>query len=120
MLTRREMLSRTGVSFGALGLASILSDESRASDPLAAKAPHFPAKAKHVIHVYLNGGPNQVDTFDPKPLLKKYDGKPLPTGNLSTERATGAALPSPFAFKKYGQSGIEVSELFAKTAAHID
>jgi hypothetical protein len=120
MLTRREMLSRTGVGFGALGLAGILSDESQASDPLAVKSPHFPAKAKHVIHVYLNGGPSQVDTFDPKPLLKKYDGKPLPTGNLSTERATGAALPSPFAFKKYGQSGIEVSELFAKTAAHID
>jgi hypothetical protein len=73
-----------------------------------------------VIHVYLNGGPSQVDTFDPKPALKKHEGKTLPQGNLTTERATGAALPSPFAFHKYGRSGIEISELFAKTAAHVD
>ena len=86
-------------------------------NPLAPRAPHFPAKAKHVIHIYLNGGPSQVDTFDPKPLLKKYEGKMLPQGNLSTERQTGAALPSPFRFQKYGQSGIEVSEIFARTAA---
>ena len=81
------------------------------------RPPHFPARAKHVIHIYLNGGPSQVDTFDPKPLLKKYEGKMLPQGNLSTERQTGAALPSPFRFRKYGQSGIEVSEIFARTAA---
>jgi hypothetical protein len=62
-----------------------------------------------------------VDTFDPKPMLDKYHGKPIPTGNLRTERKTGAAMKSPFRFKKYGQSGIEASELFAKTAAaHID
>jgi hypothetical protein len=73
-----------------------------------------------VIHVYLNGGPSQVDTFDPKPALKKYEGKTLPQGNLTTERATGTALPSPFAFHQHGRSGIEVSELFAKTAAHVD
>ena len=84
------------------------------------KFPHFPAKAKHVIHIYLNGGPSQVDTFDPKPLLKKYEGKMLPQGNLSTERKTGTALPSPFRFQKYGQSGIEVSEIFARTAHHVD
>ena len=88
-----------------------------AKNPLAPRAPHFPAKAKHVIHIYLNGGPSQVDTFDPKPLLKKYEGKTLPQGNLTTERKTGAALPSPFRFQKYGQSGIEVSEIFARTAA---
>ena len=89
-------------------------------NPLAPRAPQFPARAKHVIHIYLNGGPSQVDTFDPKPLLKKYEGKMLPQGNLSTERKTGTALPSPFRFQKYGQSGIEVSEIFARTAAHID
>ena len=93
---------------------------SRSSNPLAPRAPHFPAKAKHVIHIYLNGGPSQVDTFDPKPLLKKYEGKTLPQGNLTTERKTGTALPSPFRFQKYGQSGIEVSEIFARTAQHID
>ena len=69
----------------------------------------------------MNGGPSQVDTFDPKPLLAKYHGKPLPGPTLRTERKTGAALGSPFAFKKYGQSGIEVSDLFARTAKrHID
>ena len=70
-----------------------------AKNPLAPRAPHFPAKAKHVIHIYLNGGPSQVDTFDPKPLLKKYEGKMLPQGNLSTERKTGTvaavAVPVP-------------------------
>jgi hypothetical protein len=93
---------------------------SPAKNPLAPRAPQFPTKAKHVIHIYLNGGPSQVDTFDPKPLLTKYEGKQLPQGNLSTERKTGAALPSPFKFRKYGQSGIEVSEIFARTAEHVD
>ena len=68
----------------------------------------------------MNGGPSHVDTFDPKPMLDRYHGKPLPRPNLRTERKTGAALRSPFAFRKYGQSGIEVSELFAQTAQHID
>jgi hypothetical protein len=76
---------------------------------------------KHIIHVYLNGGPSQVDTFDPKPLLKRYEGRTLPTGNLTTERPTGFALPSPFRFRRYGQSGLEISELFDRTAtAHAD
>jgi hypothetical protein len=73
-----------------------------------------------VIHIYLNGGPSQVDTFDPKPELAKYNGQPLPTGNLTTERRTGAAMASPFKFQKYGQSGLEVSELFTRTAQHVD
>ncbi|MGL1668935.1 DUF1501 domain-containing protein, partial [Vibrio parahaemolyticus] len=85
-------------SLGLLGLAGVLADGRAAEpvviDPLAPKQPHFPAKAKHVIHIYLNGGPSQVDTFDPKPALKKLEGQALP-GKLTTERATGAALPSP-------------------------
>ncbi len=89
-------------------------------NPLAPRQPHFPAKAKHVIHLFLNGGPSHVDTFDPKPALATYAGKDLPMENLRTERKTGAAFPSPFKFQKYGQSGIEVSELFQHTAAHID
>jgi hypothetical protein len=69
----------------------------------------------------MNGGPSHIDTFDPKPMLTKYHGKALPGPNLRTERKTGAALGSPFAFRKYGQTGIEVSELFARTAEkHID
>ncbi len=69
----------------------------------------------------MNGGPSHVDTFDPKPALAQYHGKTLPSPNLRTERKTGAALGSPFAFRKYGQSGIEVSELFARTAEqHVD
>jgi hypothetical protein len=87
---------------------------------MAQRQPQFPARAKHVIHIFCNGGPSHVDTFDPKPLLKQYAGKELPTANLRTERKTGAALPSPFKFRKYGESGIEVSELFAHTAESID
>src|SRR5258708_12583925 len=71
-------------------------------------------------HVCQNGGPAPVDSFDPKPMLDKYHGKPLPAANLRTERKTGAAMRSPFQFARYGQSGIEVSELFAKTAQHVD
>ncbi|MBY0514296.1 MAG: DUF1501 domain-containing protein [Gemmataceae bacterium] len=104
-----------------IGLAGVLADDARgADDPLAPRPPHFPVKARHVVHLFMNGGPSQVDTFDPKPLLDKYHGKPLPTGNLRTERKTGAAMRSPYKFAKYGSSGIEVSELFAKTAVHID
>jgi hypothetical protein len=118
------MLTRSGTGLGLLGLAGLLADQgvlgSTVGNPLAPRATHFPSKAKHVIHIYLNGGPSQIDTFDPKPLLKKYEGKKLPQGNLTTERPTGAALPSPFSFRKYGQSGIEISEIFARTAGHVD
>src|SRR5690349_21059109 len=102
MFTRREMLSRAGTGLGMLGLAGLLADEgllnaARASEnPLAPKTGHFPSKVKSVIHVYLNGGPSHLDTFDRKPLLEKYAGQPLPTGNLTTERQTGAAFASPF------------------------
>jgi hypothetical protein len=125
-LTRRELLRRSGMGFGMLGLASVLAgaSDTRAAtadiNPLAPKTPHFRAKAKHVVHLFMNGGPSHVDTFDPKPMLAKYHGKALPNPNLRTERKTGAALRSPFAFRRYGQSGIEVSELFARTAEHID
>lgn len=128
-LTRREFLCRSGMGMGGLSLASLLGGfggllEARGEDslvsPLAPKAPHFSAKAKHVIHIFCNGGPSHVDTFDPKPSLEKYAGKNLPMENLRTERKTGAAFPSPFKFKKHGQSGIEVSELFARVAESID
>jgi hypothetical protein len=123
-LTRRELLHRCGMGFGALALGNLVVGAQTASaasaDPLLPRSPHFPAKAKHVIHLFMNGGPSHVDTFDPKPALQKYAGKPLPGGTLKTERPTGAALPSPFKFRKYGQSGIEVSDIFRNVAGSID
>ena len=77
-----------------------------------------PARAKRVIFLFMNGGLSQVDSFDPKPMLDKYHGQPLPGGTIATERKTGALMKSPFTFKKYGQSGIEVSELFPNVGAH--
>jgi hypothetical protein len=128
-LTRREMLSRSGMGFGMLGLAGVLDIDNSAAaattstppagNPLAVKQPHFPARAKQVVHLFMNGGPSQVDTFDPKPALDKYHGQAIPT-SLRTENKTGAAMRSPFKFQKYGQSGIEVCEHFAKTAEFVD
>jgi hypothetical protein len=129
-LTRRDLLQRSGMGFASLGLAGLmaaeglLTSEAQAAtasiNPLAPRNPHFPARAKRVIHLFMNGGPSHVDTFDPKPALAKYAGQRLPSGNLRTERKTGAAFPSPFRFQRYGQSGIEVSEIFSHTAACID
>ncbi len=118
-LNRREFLRRSGMGLGMLGLTDLLSGGVKAADGMQAGGPHFAPKAKRVIHFFLNGGPSHVDTFDPKPALLKYAGKPLPQ-TLITERKTGGAFPSPFKFQRYGKSGIEVSELFAKTAQHID
>lgn len=123
--TRRDWLKRSGAGFGMLGLAGLLGTEAKAEgdssvSPLAIKSPHFPVKAKHVIHLFMNGGPSHVDTFDPKPELTKRHGQELPMPNLRTERKTGAALGSPFKFQKYGESGIEVSEIFQHTARHVD
>ncbi|MFT5491877.1 MAG: hypothetical protein ACI8V5_002242 [Limisphaerales bacterium] len=130
LLTRRQLLQRCGMGMGTVGLATaldsagILAPAAQAAgykSPLAPRAPQFAGKAKRVIHLFMNGGPSHVDTFDPKHLLKKHAGKALPADfQLRTERPTGAAYPSPFEFKKYGQSGIEVSELFQHTAKHID
>ena len=103
-----------GAGFGLVGYRGLLG-AATATDPLAPKPVHFPAKAKRVINLFLNGGPSQVDTFDPKPMLDKYHGKPVPSGNLRTERKTGNLLKSPFSFSKYGQSGIEVSEIFPQS-----
>jgi hypothetical protein len=127
VLTRRDFLCRSGMGFASLGLVGLLASEGmlgaaedRSVSPLAPKKPHFPGKAKRVLHIFANGGPSHVDTFDPKPLLAKYAGKPLPGPNLRTERRTGAAFPSPFKFRKYGKSGVEVSEIFAKVGECAD
>ncbi|HXG46124.1 MAG TPA: DUF1501 domain-containing protein [Methylomirabilota bacterium] len=124
-LTRREFLHRCGMGMGALGLGSLLASAGQAAasegftSPLLPKQPHFPARAKRVIHIFANGGPSHVDTFDPKPALDRYHGKEIPL-RLRTERKTGAAFRSPFKFRPYGRSGIEVSELFSHVAESID
>lgn len=125
-LSRRELLGRMGNGLAALGLMGLLSGETaraeatpKSLNPLAPKLPPMKARAKRVIHIFCNGGPSQVDTFDPKPALQKYAGQAIPL-QLPTERRTGAALPSPFGFNKYGQSGIEVSDLFPHVAKHVD
>src|SRR5687768_2929131 len=113
--SRRQFLARSGLGLGALGLSSLMGEAvagTALNSPLAPKKPHFAPKARHVIHLFMNGGPSQVDTFDPKPMLAKYAGKDLPNP-LKTERKTGAAYPSPFRFSRYGQSGIEVSDIFS-------
>src|SRR6056297_126019 len=127
-LSRRESLQRMGTGLGMLGLAGMLAQEdslaSAASkvmtNPLTPKSPHFAPRAKHIIHLFMNGGPSQVDTFDPKLALKKYNGQRPPSADLKTERKTGGLMMSPFAFKRYGQSGIEVSDLFPNVGACID
>ena len=99
--TRREFLQRCGMGLGALAIPSLT---GQSLDPLAPRSPASSAKAKAVIHLFMNGGPSQVDTFDPKPELTKYNGKKIPL-ELKTERPTGVALGSPFKFKKHGESG---------------
>ena len=116
--TRRDALRQMGTGVGLLALPSLL---KAAPNPLLARDPHFKPRARQVIHIYLNGGPSQVDTWDPKPELQRQAGKRLPSGNLTTERETGVALASPFEFKQYGQSGLWCSSVFSKTAsAHAD
>ena len=125
--SRREFLRKCGMGLGATAMAAMLQRELRAAPvavdplrPLAPRRPPLPAKAKHVIHIFANGGPSHVDTFDRKTALDKYHGQKLPGDYIATERKTGAAFRSPFAWKRYGRSGLEVSELFAKTAEFAD
>ncbi|VTU00769.1 sulfatase : Uncharacterized protein OS=Singulisphaera acidiphila (strain ATCC BAA-1392 / DSM 18658 / VKM B-2454 / MOB10) GN=Sinac_1211 PE=4 SV=1: DUF1501 [Gemmataceae bacterium] len=123
-LSRRDMLTRTANGFGAAALAALLADDGRASedrqdkpggsaDPFAPKKPQFPAKAKSVIVLFMDGGVSQVDSFDPKPMLDKFNGKPFPAKTEPTQfNNVGNTLGSPWKFKKYGQSGLPVSDLF--------
>ncbi len=117
-VTRREMLTRCGMGMGAVALAPLLAASS-GGNPLAPKTSPLPAKAKRVVHIFLNGGVSHVDTFDPKPSLTKYAGKPIPI-TLKTERRTGAAFPSPFQFQRFGNSGTEVSEVFSNVGSCVD
>ncbi|MFO0875992.1 MAG: DUF1501 domain-containing protein [Gemmataceae bacterium] len=129
--SRRELLARVGTGLGSLGLAALLAERNELGaaapptgaargGPLAPKASHFPGKAKRVIHLFMNGGPSQVDTFDPKPALAKYHGKEPPNGGLRTERRTGALMQSPFQFRRAGKSGMEISEIYPELAQCAD
>jgi len=122
VLTRRRFLSRCGMGFGALSLAGLLGQEFFAASqaevagslsPLSPKMPPFPAKAKRVVHIFAQGAPSQVDTWDPKPALARHDGQPLPG-------LGGVAMASPFKFERKGKSGIEVSEVFPRLGEHVD
>jgi hypothetical protein len=124
MLSRRSMLTRSGMGLGWLAAAHLLAGDSNAaassaSSSLAPRSPHFAGKARAVIHIFANGGPSHLDTFDRKVALETYAGREIP-GALPTERRTGAALPSPFTFSRHGESGLEVSELFSSVARHAD
>jgi hypothetical protein len=120
------MLKTTAVGFGHLAMSALLARESRASElaatnPLAAKSPHFPARAKRIVFLYMKGGPSQVDTFDPKPLLDRDHGKAPPFALPKVTFAKqGNLLKSPWKFHRYGESGLTVSELFPHVAQHID
>ncbi|MDG2407771.1 MAG: DUF1501 domain-containing protein [Pirellulales bacterium] len=120
-LDRRRWLHQAGMGLGMLGVGSLLEAEA-ASDQgrHRVELPHHPPKAKHVIHIFFNGGLSQMDSFDPKPMLARYHGKTLPARSPETENMTGGAFASPFKFKPYGQSGIEVSELFPHIGQVVD
>ena len=123
MWTRRDVLGRCGMGFGLVGLEALLGQaraaEPSTANPLAPKQPHFPAKAQRVVHLFMNGGPSAVDSFDEKPMLAEYHGRTLPTSQR-TERKTGTAMKSPFRFRKHGRSGISISEMFPHVAQHAD
>ena len=125
-LTRRSLLQRAGGGFGYLALAALLAEErSRAAQSaegaLAPKLPHFPARAKRVVFLFMKGGPSSIDTFDPKPLLDRDDGKAYPFQMPRVRFAkTSTMLKSPWKFRQYGQSGLPVSELFPNVAQCAD
>ena len=122
LLSRRQLLKTTATGFGGLALAAMLGDEARAADnPLAPRAPHFPATARRVIFLFMHGGPSHVDTFDYKPLLARDDGKPLPFAKPRiVSSPTDNLLASPWKFSQHGQSGLWVSELFPNVASCAD
>lgn len=132
-INRREALRSIGGGFAMMSFASMVGESlARAASlgsaasaefaekPWMLKDPNFKPRAKHVIFLFMNGGISQVDSFDPKPMLTKYDGQPMPGGDLGHERKTGTLMKSPFTFKKYGKSGIELSELWPNLGECVD
>ncbi len=120
-LSRRAMIQSLCGGLGSVGLAGLLSDQQALAAATGHYAgPHLPAKAKHVICLFMAGGPSHVDLFDPKPALLKFQGQRPNSVDLRTERQTGGLLPSPFEYKKQGQNGIEISELLPQISSVID
>ncbi|MDA1314487.1 MAG: DUF1501 domain-containing protein [Acidobacteria bacterium] len=128
-VSRREMLCRAANGFGGLALAALMAeqgaradaDSKRGVNPMAPRAPHYTAKAKSVIFLFMDGGPSQIDTFDPKPLLDKEAGNPIPLETPTTVfNISNTIFPSPFAFRQHGESGAWVSELFPHIAGCVD
>jgi hypothetical protein len=134
-LSRRELLQKSGFGIGSLAFTSLLAEtgellsapsgQNASGSPLAVRAPHFPARAKRIIHLFMNGGPSQIDTFDPKSSVAQLDGQPLPESIKNRLQPTqrnrvGVLFASPFKFNKHGQSGLEISELFPHVAQHAD
>src|SRR5512143_1511280 len=119
-ITRRDLLFRAGAGFGAVALSALLAEEASAGVP----APHFPARAKSVIFLFMEGGPSHIDLFDPKPALDKLAGQPMPASFGKVITAMGTAsntlMPSTRKWKQYGQSGIWVSDLYPNIAQHVD
>ncbi len=130
LVPRRQMLAQMGSGFGLLGLAGVMSDGglvnnaiaagANAVSPLAPKAPHFAPRAKHVIFLFMNGGPSHVDTFDEKPALTQYAGQQPEELIKNYQRSVGKLFPSPFKFQKHGECGTNVSELYPHVAGVID
>lgn len=126
LVTRREMLRKCGCGFGSLALASLFADqvhavEGSSSNPLIPRAPHFPARAKRIIFLFMHGGPSHVDTFDPKPLLARDNGKLVSKVFPSATTApTAKLLSSRWDFNKHGESGLEISDLFPEIAKLAD
>ena len=125
--TRREALKTMGAGFGMMAFAQMVgASMAEASSSILTSwgeqvlKPDFAPRAKHVIFLFMNGGVSQVDTFDPKPELDRYHGQPIPTGTIKTERKTGSLMKSPFTFSRYGESGLEVSELFPHVGSVAD
>ncbi|MBI1356899.1 MAG: DUF1501 domain-containing protein [Acidobacteria bacterium] len=126
-ITRREALRTCGTGFGFMAFANMVSQSvaragavANPSGAMSLPRPHHTPKAKNVIFLFMNGGVSHVDTFDPKPMLDKYHGKPLPEGEVKTERKTGNLMKSPFEFKEYGESGLPFSELWPNVGECAD
>jgi hypothetical protein len=122
-LTRRQALRTMGCGFGYLSLASLVGESLARAESATDRASWMitdKPRAKHVIFLFMNGGLSQIDSFDYKPMLEKYHGQPMPGGDLQHERKTGNLMKSPFKFKKYGKSSIEVSEIFPNLGECVD
>jgi hypothetical protein len=126
-VTRREALRRVGNGFGMMAFANMLGQSLAKAGvnptpegALGVTKLDYPQRVKRVIFLFMNGGLSTIDAFDPKPALEKYDGQPLPGGHINTERRTGELMKSPFKYKKYGHSGMDISELWPHLAEVAD